>query len=67
MCLWMLGSEHPSSPPAYVFQSDLGLSKVGEGRLWIVADGIDAVPAEAESQIVVRPERALHDWDGLLR
>jgi len=63
----MLGSEHPSSPPAYVFHSGLGLSKVGEGRLRVVTDGIDAVPAAAESQIVVRPKGALRDWDDLLR
>ena len=51
----MLGTKDLSSPSAYVSESGLGLSQVGEGRLWILGYGFGAVPADAESQIVVRP------------
>ena len=63
----MLGTKDLSSPPVYVIESGLGPSKVGKRRLRVIVDGLDEVPAQAESQIVVRPKGALRDWDGLLR
>ena len=55
----MLGTKDLSSPPVYVIESGLGPSKVGERRLRIGVYGFGAVPAAAESQIVVRPKSAV--------